>query len=101
VRISKAPVFREKEKNSPYFYLKKPKKLPKITQKSEFQGGSVQDRMNHVLYCFQQMEEEALINEKLHSRKLEREIKLEIREKIGYSIKPLQKQDGVLRTNYV
>ena len=105
-KISRAPLFKENaqnERNLKKFEIKKPKaklKTPKF-KAQKFKGGSVEERMKHILYCFQKMEEEALINEQLHQRKLEREIKLEIREKVGYTVKPMQKQDDLLRTNFV
>lgn len=67
------------------------------------QARTVEDRMRHVLFCFQQMETEALVGEKLGQRRLEREIKIQIRERIGYKGRPQQekRQQESLPTNHV
>lgn len=64
---------------------------------------TVEDKLKHVMFCFQQMETEALVGEKLHQKKLEREIKIQIRERIGYvRIQNQTKQkQGMLLTNSV
>lgn len=65
---------------------------------------SVDERLRHVLVCFQEMEREALVGERLHERRLEREIQIQIRERVGLSTRAQRqraKEAPGLKTNAV